>query len=80
MDRFWLWMRRNLDTEQIMRTVHAVSDRQQEILFQVDRLREEMETIRAALGDLRENLDMPAMVNLDNIEERRAPSGDPTGL
>lgn len=73
MERFWLWIRRNLDTEQIMKAVHVQGTRQQAMLA-------EMETFRAAIGDLRQNLDMPPMVEMDDINENRTPSGDPTGL
>ena len=73
MERFWLWVRRNMDTEQIMKTTHAIGTRQQEMLA-------DLEQIRAAVGDLRQHMDLPPMVNMDDVNDKRVPQGDPTGL
>lgn len=79
-ERFWLWLRRNLYTEAISRTTHAIGSRQQFVLAELEEIQKELTIIRAAVGDMRVNLDLPPMVPMDDINERRSPSGDPTGL
>ena len=73
MERFWLWLRRNLDTEQIMLGM------EREHRLHVE-MRSELDQIRAAVGDMRRADGLPAMVHMEDIDERRPPAGDPTGL
>lgn len=80
MERFWLWLRRNLYTEAISKATHAQGSRQQGLLAELEAIREELTVIRAAVGDMRVYMDLPPMVPMEDINERRSPSGDPTGL
>ncbi len=79
-ERFWLWLRLNLYTEGISKATHALGSRQQSVLAELEEIREELTIIRAAVGDLRVFMDLPPMVPMEDINEKRTPSGDPTGL
>ena len=73
MERFWLWLRRNMDTEQMMKTVYAMNVRQQENAA-------DLQTLLVQVADLRKQLDMDPLINMDDIEATRTPAGDPSGL
>ncbi len=79
-ERFWLWLRLNLYTEGISKATHVMGSRQQSMLDEMEEMREEMTAMRAALGDLRRHLDLPAGVEMQDVDTQRLPSGDPTGL
>ena len=72
-DRFWLWLRRNLDTEQIMKTTYAMNTRQQELAA-------DLETVMIAVADLRKELNLDPLIKMDAVEQARTPAGDPSGL
>lgn len=80
MERFWKWLRDRLGTTDLLEfgaTSKQVASQSRETL----ELADEVEKLRIAVADLREQLNLDPMVEPGtDLDDFRVPAGDPMGL
>ncbi len=78
-ERFWNWLRDGLGTTDLLE-YGARSSQFGALSREIVDLADEVEKLRIAVADLREQLHMDPMVEIKKLDDYRVPSGDPMGL
>ena len=79
-ERFWRWVRDRIGVTDVLEKM-ATSAQIGQTCREIGELADDLQMLRLAVADLREQLHLDPLVEADlNLDDFRIPSGDPTGL